>query len=817
MVGTGAVSETAPNVGPPPASALRRFGGALRSAWRRDERPGVPPVPPVPRVSRRYLAASLALVGIAVLLLELVYAQNPVPPGVDSGDWVQRSFAWVGLAHAPLDAVGSPYLYSPMIFPIIGSIELATGSPLTTGFVFGGVLLAAYGLSLVLLSRRFFASGPFQFLFVGLGLFNGTVLQMLFWGGYPNFLGLALLNVTLVAILAYLRTLSLRDGLLLYLAASLVFLTHELTFAILVGSIALLGLLLLIRDRRWLAAIVSPGNVAGLGVLVAIVVGYVEITKFLAIPHPGYIGSNPAAYLIDNVGEYFRPLGSAPILTPMGTGVTMSPTAALGLLGGCAVALLAALAALTYLRPGQTDVRLFLASSVMITTLCAPIGGYLLHVDTDYTRFVYFVPLPLSLLLVLGLELALAPRLRGSRTVESNRSPAASTDRRRRVSNEGYATVVVALVLALLVANVTIPVALANEKANAGTDHDSQFLAAASWLASNPEPGAVLTTQGAVRWTEALTSRGAFDIGPTWLLFESWQIVNSEEAYWALNSAYAFTNDRTALAFSGYNLSSTSSLSENPMYAAYVEGVQYPILRLNTTGLTALASSGGPASWVPAWSFGSTPQLTFPNGSVQAAVVYSTSEYQLFENGTTANGGASWLNFTVVPRAGSMVDALNVSLIAPPTGVTFLHAPASAGVTVTSTSSSSAELAWDDTTVLGQLPGVYSIASAVTTWPGPAQINLSNSSALNGATMEFANPSPGSAFSISLELATSGASNPAVALPTEMTGWSFLAAHNIQFVLIPNQVGFSQTVNLYRQVYHFSVGYSNPQWMVLEG
>ncbi|MGA7649433.1 MAG: hypothetical protein WBW40_01835, partial [Thermoplasmata archaeon] len=771
-------------------------------------------------VPRRYLAYSLLLVGAAVVLLELLYAQSPVPPGVDSGDWIQRSFAWVGLTHAPLDAIGSPYLYNPMIFPILGAIELGTGNPLTTGFIFGGFLLGVYGLSLVFLARRFFGSGPFQFLFVGLGLFNGTVLQMLFWGGYPNFLALALVNLALVALLAFLRTLSTRDGLLLYAAGSLVYLTHELTFVIFVASLGLLALFLIAQSRRWFTAIFSPGNVFGLVLLASVVVGYIEVTKLLAIPHPGYIGSNPAAFYIDNIGEFFRPLGTAPLFSPMGTGVTMTPDTAVALLGGAGLLLTASLAFVAHRRPAWADLRVFLATAVMVATLAVPIGGYLVHVDTDYTRFVYFVPLPVSLLVTLTAERALATRLAPRPLTEiSPTPPSEGTPKRpvrRRVSSEGYAALAVALVLALIVANVTIPVAVAAEQANTGTDHDAQFLAATAWLADNPTPGSVLTTAGAVRWTEAETTRGAFDIGPTWLLFESWQIVNAEEAYWALNSAYTLTNNVNVLSYSGFNLSSTAPLSENPMYAAYIEGIQYPLVRLNTTGLTALASTGGLPAWVPAWGVGATPTLSFPNGTVGATITYSTPEYGLFENGTVPASGPAWMNFTVIPRAGATVEDLEVSLLAPPLGISFLHPPTSGGVSVAETTATSLTLDWNGSTTLGQLPGTYPISSTIQTLPAPAQTNLTNASELNGANMEFPNPDPSSPFTVALAFSTAGTSNPAVVLPPQMTGWSFLAAHDIRFLLIPNQSGFTQTVNLYRQVYHFSVAYSNPEWMVLE-
>ncbi|MCI4328443.1 MAG: hypothetical protein L3J86_02550, partial [Thermoplasmata archaeon] len=92
-------------------------------------------VPTAPNWNRIELLSALAIVLAAVAVLEAAYSQSPVPPGVDPGDWLQRSFAFVGLPHPPSMAVGSPFLYPPLAFPFLGALVLATGSPLTAGFV----------------------------------------------------------------------------------------------------------------------------------------------------------------------------------------------------------------------------------------------------------------------------------------------------------------------------------------------------------------------------------------------------------------------------------------------------------------------------------------------------------------------------------------------------------------------------------------------------------------------------------------------------------------------------------------------------------
>ena len=267
----------------------RKWRWFLAKAWRGEIAPDKPPGQAASPEPRLFLWVSLAIVVGAIAVLEFTYSSWPIPPGVDSGDWIQRSFGWVGLAHPPMDAVGSPFLYSPLIFPMIGGTELLTGSPTTTGFLFGGLLLAAYGLSVIHLSRRFLRSGPFQVLFVGLAVLNGTTLQILFWGGYPNFLAFVFFNEGLVFLLAFARTRSTRDGLLLYVIASLLFLTHELTFVLFVATLLTTALFLLAQDRKWLGVFLSRANVLGLVILATTVGGYIEITKHLGIESPGVL------------------------------------------------------------------------------------------------------------------------------------------------------------------------------------------------------------------------------------------------------------------------------------------------------------------------------------------------------------------------------------------------------------------------------------------------------------------------------------------------------------------------------------------------
>jgi hypothetical protein len=809
-------SSSGANVPTAAPSAAGRLSGWIVALWKGELRPEKPVLAPVPNVPARYLVCGIAVLVAVVALLELVYAQWPIPPGVDSGDWIQRSYGWVGLAHPPMDAVGSPYLYNPLMFPILGLTVLVTGSPVTTGFVFGGFLLALYGISVLHLSRRFLLSGPFQLLFVGLALLNGTTLQILFWGGYPNFLALVFFNEALVFLLAFARSRRTSDALLLYAFAALTFLTHDLTFAILVGSIAVTAVFLLLQDRRWLGLILSKGNIVGMVLLATTVVGYDLVSRLLRISPPGYFNTNPAAYLIDNIGEVFQPLGSAPMLFPSGPGVTVSPLAAEAILAGAALFVMVLLAIVSSRRPSWVDHRHFIAVGVLVAVLVVPVGGYLFHVDTDYTRFIYFLPLPVVLLSALTSERLLRHRIERSSEAAPpapQGSSATRTTGRAGPTRTSYATIATTLLLVLLAANVTVPMALSNEKVETGIDHDSLFLQSTNWLSQSGQPGAVMTTQGAVRWVEALTDRGAFDVGPTWLLFEQWQIVNSEEAYWAFNAQEALTNNVQVLSYSG---TTSTSLMQAPMYSAFIQGVEFPVLRIPPSEVSASVRIGNSSTNVSATRYGG-PTITFPSSTPDESVLtYATPYYRLNETGTVGPGGTTWINMTVQPMNGFPISNLTIPLSAPPLGVSLLHAPSSSGDGYSVTPGGQGQLFWNESGTLGQFPGPYPVATVVTTTPAPATRSLTPSGTSNAANMTFANPHPTSSFEVTLTMVTAGASNPAVTLPTVLTGAAFFAAHDVRFLLLPYQVGFTTTESYFAQTYGFAFAFGNSEWRIYQ-
>ena len=543
-----------------------------------------------------YPIPSFAIVAASLAALYWGYHQAAIPPGGDSGHWITVSRAFVGMSQPPGDFTLQPFLYPPLVFPFLGVTLLATGSPITTGFLFGGLLLAAYGLSVIHLSRRFLRFGPFQVLFVGLAVLNGTTLQILFWGGYPNFLAFVFFNEGLVFLLAFARTRSTRDGLLLYVIASLLFLTHDLTFVLFVATLLTTALFLLAQDRRWWRLLASRPNLYGILLLGGTVVTYTVATDVAGISHPGYLFANPAAFQIDNLGELFRLLGYAPLWFPIGPPVALDPLLTLGILLAAASGVFATSLAVRRFRPAWVPPRLTIGLAVVVATLLVPAGGYLLHVDTDYPRFVFFFALPLALVASLlaervglgwfVLEASSSTSVPASDTVSEQHSSVPSRRRRWSLSprpREWAVHAGIFAVLALIFVGVILPTVALSEKAYATPTHDAAFVSAMNWLRSQNTTGAVLADSADTqRWVQALTDRNSVSAGQTWLHFYSNQVLLDEESFWAENTHYLISNNQAAISLSGY---STPWLNQSPMYSVFVDGVVFPVLRISTNSL----------------------------------------------------------------------------------------------------------------------------------------------------------------------------------------------------------------------------------------
>jgi hypothetical protein len=806
---TGAALSAPP---PAPSSAEVPASAAAGRAASSSETAAATPASAGPNWDRLELVSALVIVFAAVAILEAAYSQSPLPPGVDPGDWLQRSYAFVGLPHPPSLAVGSPYLYPPLVFPILGALVVVTGSPLTAGFVFGGVLLTVYGLSCIVLGWYFLRPGAPRLLFVGLAVLNGTTLSMLFWGGYPNVFAFVFLNLAFVGLLRFLRAPTLLNGAWMYGMAGLLYLTHTLTFAMLI--VGALGAIVLVATSRpaIVRAFFSPRALLSTLALLVPAGTYELLSRIYHISHPGYLYANPAALVLDNLGELFQPLGGAPMFFPSGPTLVTSPRVVLAILLGSAAVIVAVVLYLDRRVKGWLNDPLRIAFGWLAATLAVPALGDLAHIGTDYTRFVYFLPLPISLVVALVFERVLSPdALTNRSTAPAAATPtgpvAAGRPRPTRSSGRASAFLGVWFIVVVLLTLVTLPVATTNEMRDTGKSHDSLLLAAAQWLGTNPNTGSVLTTSSTARWVEAISDRGAYDPGPTWLLFEPWQVTNAELAYWALNGPDAITNNQVAF---GFAPTATQGQAEAPIYTPYIEGVPVPTVRIdpssislaytqgNTSGSLSVASLGAP-SWAAASSESPIAWLNYTNS---VAVV---SE----EVATGRSSGTGWANFTVTPKPGAEVSQLAFSLEGPPPNDPVVHSGFVNNITA-----SGVEVDWNVSIALGQLPGKEVIGTTTTLSPATASLTVNPGSVRNVASVTFSNPAPAEPLHASVEFQTPGTSNPATTLPPVMDTGGFLSNFDIQFALLPNASNFAGVVALLEAAYGFHVAYSNTEWVV---
>jgi hypothetical protein len=761
--------------------------------------------------SRWYLAPMLGIVALVVALAAAAFARYPMPPGVDPGHWLSISYGFVGLPASP-DPTNQPLFYSPLLFPFLGALVLATGNPPLAASIFAIALYAAFGLSVVYVARRYLVSGPLQVGLVGLGVLGGTTVQMLFWGGYPNLLGFVLMNGALVMFLAFARTKETRFGVGLYALLILTYFAHDLSFVLLFSTVALATAFLLLLGKLPLGFLLRRLNLLGLAALLASVAAFAGLTAELGISHPSYFLANPSAYSIDEVGELFAPLSRAPALFPAGPSAYLPPLPAAVALAAAPVVALAALALVRRWAPGRVDVRLIVASAWLAAVLAVPGAGYLVRFETDYSRFLYFIPLPFFLVVLLSLERAFAPALVPASTPSPAIPPEVGgelpPDPRARFSSERrrpavVAAVAVAIVLTFVFGAVTVPTIANNEVAGTASAHDADFLQVAHWLKNDRAPGNVLTVSSAARWTEALSGRNAYTVGPVWLLFDPFQITDAQETYWALAAQNVLVNNASALSFSGF---ASPELSQAPMYTAYVEGVPFPVLRILPGSLELNATGPGGTHDYPV--AGGSTVVSGPAGSPNVTITYASPVGSIQEVCTAPPDGSAVVEFVVVPDSGVTVRSFAVSFSGPPSGAPNLDTDS-----IDSESASGNALVVSVSGKLGESPVRANVRTTLSVSTLPQWIAAEATP--HQWTAVVPDPNGSAPFAVSMRLTSTIGGHPQVALPPWLSTPTYLTNHSIGFLLWPNQTYGSVELTYYEATFGFRVVFQNAEWVVL--
>jgi hypothetical protein len=754
------------------------------------------------------------VVVVAIATVEVAYRSSFIPPGGDSGHWVVTSYSFLGRAH-PSDFTDQAFLYPPMTFVMLAPLVLLTNNPLTTSVLAGGLFLFLYGATSIHLARRYVATPSAQLLFVGLAVLNGTTLQILFWGGFPNFLAFSFLNEGMVFLLAAYRRPGMWEWAGVGVFASLLYLTHDLSFIVFVGAAISSGFLVLVRARGDLSLFLNWRVALAAGIF-ALAYGLNDlVSRLLGVSHPGYLFSNPATYVIDPIGLMFRPFYFAPAFFPSISAVVLSSSETIALLLGIAALLFLIAVGASLLRPKAIALPLLIVIGWLLATLVIPAGGYLAHVDTDYPRFAYFFPLPVALGATLLGEWTV-PRWR-DRSARSEGAPRAAPAPTRtplpvkfRRSDLGPA-VGVALVLAVLYVSVTLPAVIRAENGFVNPTHASDFVAAAEWIGKQPGSGAILTDSAAARWAEALSGRAAFSSGPTWLHFYTQQILDDNLAYWALSAHYVATDNHAALAYSGYN---RSNLDAFPQYVAYLEGVPFPVLRLSESTLTVTYSTPRNASVTDTYSSAwGTPQFFLSPTAATLTARFVEQNFTLNETSTLEGNGTGTVQLYVLPSPGVQLHTLSFQLATPTVAALSGTLPL-AGIGYSG--SGARNFTWSVRGSVGALPGTTTLTTAGTFSMAPDVTRSYTSPAIHPTHLLVTFDTPASGVLLQLRLSAPGLSDPAITLPTTFDSHAFLAQNDIQFLLVQNTTQELSTASYFESEFGFALSFANPQWVVLE-
>ena len=622
----------------------------------------------------------------------------------------------------------------------------------------------------------------------------------------------------------------LSTGLLLYLTASLIYLTHDLTFVIFLAAIVITSFFLLLQDRRWWALIVSRPNIYGLLLLGATVATYTVATALAGIQHPGYLYSNPAAYQLDNLGELFHILGYAPLWFPIGPPVALDPSLALAILIGTSLAIVVLAKLVRHLRPSWVPPRLSIALAVLVAVLVTPAGGYLVHIDTDYPRFAFFFAVPMALVVSILAERVglgwIASHLGGTPAPATEETEPSTPEMRiwylspRERQWTLHAGILVALSLVFIA--VSLPTVALSENTYATPTHDATFVSAANWLKSNDTPGAVLAdTSDSQRWVEALSGRNSVSAGPTWLHFYSSEVLMDEESFWAENSHYVISNNQAALSLSGF---SSSSLNQSPMYSVFVQGVILPVLRIPPPSfiVNVVNLSDNDTTLV---GYNSNWTITGPfltdNAGLALSVTFSDPPYfSINDTATLGAGGAATIGLMETPGEGYAVNSIGFNISQPqPTALGHWYPISELGPSVAT------RMNWTLASHLGPLPGVYPLTTSLTLQPAPtvnpgpkhgSYIVTSAGTPVESVLLFKPNPiATGQPFLITINLSTPGTGNPATTYPSYFDTDNFLSSNDIRFFVAQNINFDSDTILYMESEFGFRQVYENSGWVVL--
>ncbi|MGA8091177.1 MAG: hypothetical protein WB984_01585 [Thermoplasmata archaeon] len=748
---------------------------------------------------------------------------NPVVPGGDPGTWFATAYAFFNPNH-PSQSV--PLAYPPVLFPLLGVTARLAGGPVAGAQVFAPVLYFVVGLSIFYLATRMLRSRLVALTVTSFVVLDPQLIQMLFWGAYPNLLGFVFLFMALAGIVVMGQGAVSRGALMFWIFALLAVLTHSLTGLLLAGTMVMVLLLtwpLPVRrsnDGSPLAEQGSadvPGNIRrglffsrggsiGFVLFAVLVGGYYVVTALAQVPHPDYFVSNPLAFRVVGLGGFFHSLFP---------GFNLLSLIVVDLLAVSIIAILLLYSILFLYRPAWlTTPTIVLLSSGIIIAL-TPVVGWMFRIVSDYTRFGFFLIVPVALSFGYLIDRGWVSHQRNPPTSPpSAASPTSPLVKRwlyrTRHPRRAVTFAIVSIVVGLfIVGGITAPALGRLETTFTKVGHDQNFINALNTIDRSGVPGSILTVPGADKWARAISERNAYApyTQATYLFYQS-QILDSDLSYYALMSHYAITNGLVSATVRGIT---SGNVNGTPGYGVYVVGAYHPVLQVAgadlgvemvnaVTGATYSARMNPlPTILLPSTP-GSPLEIEFNGTGVQV---------ELFVTPTPGDPQLA-IVFDAIATGADSVAALNIPL------VPAVYTSAAVALTVAGQFN---WRTWSSTGVQGPLTvGNVTPDSALTSTGGTQSPNA-------GANLSFRSPTVAGARVIGgqLTLWTPTASTLDNVLPSVLDTPQIWTELGVRFILMKNATyGPAQTVSSAGEIPYLETEfgatsvYTNPEWTVLE-
>jgi hypothetical protein len=310
-----------------------------------------------------------ALVGFSAVvpaaLISSFLVGRALPWWMDGGDWLKSVNAILGNTYPMWNQ--STLQYPPLFLLFVADLS-------GLGEIRALEIAAIAAYSLIPLTTYFFVKDLLHDRIAGLAsawltAFTPVWLEMFGWGGYPDLLGLAFLPLAFLGIVRYHRKWSTSNLTMLVLTSALIPITHHLTFITFVGVLVIWGILSALFDK----AVLRPVALSFLSTL-ATFLAY----RLAAGPWQFLFFNQAALYgLQAQLSDFLWMFKSLPLFTALYFSAFAS-----------AVLLV-------------SDKRFRTEGLFLVAWILTPLlgtQGYQLGVSLDYSRVLFFIAQPLTIL-----------------------------------------------------------------------------------------------------------------------------------------------------------------------------------------------------------------------------------------------------------------------------------------------------------------------------------------------------------------------------------------------------------------------------------